>query len=428
MPIRLCLFCYAVFFFLGCLQGVKAQTTDDVLRIDTALVTFSVIVSNTNDIYFPDLKREEFQIFEDGRLQEIAFFASVKEPFHVVLLLDTSGSTQEKLGQIQQAAATFVDQLQPADRIKVISFDDEIHEWGNFTNNRTDLKASIADMQPGKGTKLYDAMRVALNNLARVKGRKAIVLFSDGVDYRSFDTRFDDNMRMLEEAGVIVYPIRYDTRWETEELVRQQQAQGNAVVLSDIIKTPPSGTTPTTVPGETRIPSTSSTNRGGVLDRIRTNPPIINGRNRYPDDRFPDNRSPDNRFPDNRFPDNRYPDAAGRLPDNRYPDTRYPGGNTSGRRSSNDGVGAMLDNLYKTADDYLQQLALKSGGKLHRADTLGSLPEAFANIANELRNQYSIGYYPTNQMRAGKYRKIQVKVARKGAVVRTRPGYREPRS
>jgi hypothetical protein len=418
MPIRLCLFCCAVFFFLGCLHGVKAQTTDDVLRIDTALVTFSVIVSNTNDIYFPDLKREEFQIFEDGKLQEIAFFASVKEPFHVVLLLDTSGSTQEKLGQIQQAAATFVDQLQPADRIKVISFDDEIHEWGNFTNNRTELKASIADMQPGKGTKLYDAMRVALSNLARVKGRKAIVLFSDGVDYRSFDTRFDDNMRMLEEAGVIVYPIRYDTRWETEELVRQQQAQGNAVVLADIIKTPPSGTTPTTVPGETRIPSTGSTNGGGVLERIRANPPIITGRNRYPDDRFPDNR----------FPDNRYPDAAGRLPDNRLPDARYPGGNTPGRRSSNDGVGAMLDNLYKTADDYLQQLALKSGGKLHRADTLGSLPEAFANIANELRNQYSIGYYPTNQMRAGKYRKIQVKVARKGAVVRTRPGYREPRS
>ena len=88
----------------------------------------------------------------------------------------------------------------------------------------------------------------------------------------------------------------------------------------------------------------------------------------------------------------------------------------------------MLDNLYKTADQYLQDLALRSGGQLHRADTLGSLPEAFAKIAAELRSQYSIGYYPTNQVRSGKFRKIQVKVSRQGAVVRARPGYREPRS
>ena len=100
-------------------------------------------------------------------------------------MLDTSGSTQEKLEQIQRAAAAFVDQLQPADRIKIISFDDEVREWGNFTNNRADLKNAITDTVAGKGTKLYDAMRLALNNLARLKGRKAIVLFSDGVDWKS---------------------------------------------------------------------------------------------------------------------------------------------------------------------------------------------------------------------------------------------------
>ena len=415
MPIRLCLFCGMLLLLVGLESKLKAQSNDEVIKIDTALVTFSVIVSNPNDLYLPDLKRDEFQIYEDGKLQEIAFFATIKEQFHVVLMLDTSGSTREKIGQIQQAASAFVDQLQAADRIKLISFDDEVREWGNFTNNRQELKASIADMQPGKGTKLYDAMRLALNTLARVKGRKAIVLFSDGVDYRSFDTRFDDNIRMLEEAGVIVYPIRYDTRWETEALARQQQSQGGSVVLSDIIKTPPRGTTPTTVPGDTRIPSPPSTDQGGILDRIRTNPPIMTGRR-------------DDRYPDNRYPDNRYPDSNGRIPDNRFPDARSPTGGSSNRRSSNDGIGSMLDNLYQTADRYLDELALKSGGKLHRADTLGSLPEAFANIANELRNQYSLGYYPTNQLRSGKYRKMQVKVSRKGAVVRTRPGYREPRS
>ena len=407
---------------LVCL-GALAQQRDEsqeVLKIDTAVVTFPVIVSDRNDVYLPDLKREEFQIYEDGILQDLAFFATIQEPFNVVLMLDTSGSTQEKLGQIQRAAAAFVDQLQPADRIKIISFDDEVREWGNFTNNRADLKNAIADTVAGKGTKLYDAMRLALNNLARLKGRKAIVLFSDGVDWKSLDTRYDDNTRMVEESGVIVYPIRYDTRFDTEALVRQQQAQGGSVVLSEVIKTPPIGTTPTTVPGETRVPSTNRS--GGVLDRIRTNPPIIGGRDRYPDERYPDNR-----YPDNRSPDNRFPDATGRIPDNRFPDARNPGGDLPRRGSRNDGISGMLDNLYKTADQYLNDLVAKSGGKLHRADTLDSLPATFAQIANELRHQYSLGYYPTNPSRAGKFRKIQIKVSRKNAVVRARPGYRERR-
>jgi Ca-activated chloride channel family protein len=86
----------------------------------------------------------------------------------------------------------------------------------------------------------------------------------------------------------------------------------------------------------------------------------------------------------------------------------------------------MLDGLYRTADLYLAEMATKSGGKLHRADTLRSLPDAFANIAAELRNQYVLGYYPTNQARDGQYRKIQVKVSRRDVVIRARPGYRAP--
>lgn len=410
-------FSIVIILALLCL-GLFAQQRDEaqeVLKIDTALVTFPVIVSDRNDVYVPDLKQSDFQIFEDGVAQDIAFFAALKEPFHVVLMLDTSGSTEEKLGHIQRAASTFVEQLQPADRVKIISFDDEVRDWGNFTGNRGELKNAISEMVPGKGTKLYDAMRLALANLARIRGRKAIVLFSDGVDWKSLETRYDDNVRAVEESGVIVYPIRYDTRLDTEALVRQQQAQGGSVVLADIIKSLPRGTTPPTVPGETRVPST---NRGGVWDRPNP-PPIITGRNRYPDDRYP---------PDSRYPDNRFPDPAGRIPDDRFPDARVPSDTSTSRRGRNDNISVMLDGLYKTADQYLADLAAKSGGKLHRADTLDSLPATFGHIANELRSQYSLGYYPTNPSRAGKMRKIQIKVSRKDAVVRARPGYREPRS
>jgi VWFA-related protein len=83
----------------------------------------------------------------------------------------------------------------------------------------------------------------------------------------------------------------------------------------------------------------------------------------------------------------------------------------------------MLDALFKTADSYLNELARKSGGKLTRADTLDSLPAAFKEIAAELRTQYAIGYYPSNPVKNGGYRKIKLSTTRQGASVRARPGY-----
>ena len=84
----------------------------------------------------------------------------------------------------------------------------------------------------------------------------------------------------------------------------------------------------------------------------------------------------------------------------------------------------MLDNLYFMADSYLGTIADRSGGQVYRADTLGALPQAFAAIADELRTQYLLGYYPINRDHDGAYRKIQVKTSRKDIAIRARPGYR----
>jgi len=417
----------------------ETQTADqqDVpLKFDTDLVTVPVIASDRADVYVPDLNKEEFTIYEDGVKQQIEFFAAVRAPFSVVLMLDTSASTQEKLPRIQRAAKTFLDQLQPADRVKIISFDEGVYELSQFTNDRAELRSAIDSTKPGQGTKLYDAVKFTLNDLSRAPAaRKAIVIFTDGVDSYSDSTTYDDNVRQLEESSVIVYPIRFDTRYETEALLRQQQERGETVDLGAILtgRRGPTGATPPTVPGGKGNPVPSG--RGGQTDPMRLPiPPVIiggggggrypdryPGGGRYPDDRYPPDRYPPDRNPGGgRFPDDRYP--RDRYPDDRYPDSRNP--NPPRRR--NDNISVMLDNLYRTADQYLEDLALKSGGELHRADTLGSLPDAFSNIAAELRNQYSLGYYPSNQTRDGKYRKIQVKVSRKDVVVRARPGYRAP--
>jgi len=83
----------------------------------------------------------------------------------------------------------------------------------------------------------------------------------------------------------------------------------------------------------------------------------------------------------------------------------------------------MLDLAYNTADTYLKELELRSGGRLLRADTLISLPDAFAKIAAELRTQYALGYYPLNKTKDGKYRKIKVTTSRQSVRLRARPGY-----
>ena len=205
---------------------------------------------------------------------------------------------------------------------------------------------------------------------------------------------------MIEEAGIIIYPIRYDTREDVERLVRQQQQSGQVIDLASILGGgSPTGTTPTTCPGGTTVPSGRTTGGGGVV----TIPGLPGGVS------IPLPRT-------NR--DERYP------PDD--PNGRNDPTNPSNRPGINDSIDIQLDMLYRTADAYLNEIAVKSGGKLHRADTLGSLPVAFGQIAAELRTQYSLGYSPLKPERDGKYRKIKVTTSRKDTVVRARPGYRAP--
>ena len=394
----------------------------ETVKIDTDLVTVPVIATDANGVYVGDLKQEEFLISEDGVPHKIAFFGKVSMPFHVVLMLDTSSSTQDKLRLIQQAAVAFVEQLQPADRVKVVSFDDQVRDLNEFTNNRETLRAAINGTRSGSGTKVYDAIELALNTIRRIQGRKAIVVFTDGMDWHSDKATFHTTVRWLDEEGVIVYPIRYDTRATTERLAREQAGQPQLPTL-DVVRRPPSGTTPPTFPGGEQIPTT-----GGNKDR--TGPFGLPSAEEIMRRRREEERDRERRNP---RPGEGVPPAPERVPENRLPGipgtsrrTDDPGTTTtttSTRRSEDDSIGRMLDLAYSTADQYLQTLAEKTGGRLLRADTIESLPDAFAKIAAELRTQYMLGYYPLNKERDERYRKIKVTTVRKDVVIRARPGY-----
>ncbi len=400
------------------------QKEVETLKIETDLVTVPVIATDRNGAYIPDLAKTDFSISEDGVAQEIAFFATISVPFHVVLMLDTSGSTQEKIGLIQQAAVAFVEQLQTRDRVKVISFDDRVNDLNAFTNDRSALKAAIYRTRSGQGTKLYDAFTLALSSLARIQGRKAIVIFTDGVDYHSDYATFDGTLRGLDEEGVLIYPIRYNTRETTERLARQQSDQAPQLPTIGVIRTPPAGTTVPTFPSDNPgpIPTSGSRNKTGPLG-LPLPDEILRRRQEDERDRRDRDRLPTDRLPPTTDGRPGRSDTRGQWPDRKNEPDASPGSTT---RRGQDSIGMMLDHLYSTADNYLKALAHKSGGRLVRADDLGSLPEAFANIAGELRTQYSIGYYPTNKARDDSYRNIKVNSTRKNVAIRARPGYRAP--
>ena len=390
----------------------------ETIKIDTNLVTVPVVATDSNGVYVVDLRQEEFSLSEDGVSQPIAFFGKVSLPFHVVLMLDTSSSTQDKLRLIQQAAVAFVQQLQPADRVKVISFDDQVRDLNEFTNNRETLQGAIYSTKSGEGTKVYDAIELALNTIRRIQGRKAIVLFTDGMDWHSDKATFNSTVRWLDEEGVIVYPIRYETRATTERLAREQAGE-TLPTISVIRQPPPSGTTAPTFPGGDGVPTSGSKPKTGPFG-LPTAEEIMRRRREEERRRQPES-NPTEPFPDPppRTPDQRVPTVPGTEP--------APGSTTTStgtsRRSADDSIGRMLDMAYSTADKYLETLAEKSGGRLLRADTIGSLPDAFAKIAAELRTQYLLGYYPSNKERDDRYRKIKVTSARKNVILRSRPGY-----
>lgn len=184
----------------------------DVIRFDTALVTVPVTVLDRNGRYVPQLRREDFRLYENGEEQKIAYFGTTDSPFSVVLLIDTSGSTQLRLDDIQDAAINFVGKLKPSDSVMVMSFDDRIKVECKATTDRNVITKAIRRTRTGGGTRLYDAVEDILKKqLKTISGRKAVVLFTDGVDTTSYRASYDTTMRLAEESDAPIYSVDYDT-------------------------------------------------------------------------------------------------------------------------------------------------------------------------------------------------------------------------
>ena len=322
----------------------KVMPPDDgeIIKINTQLVSIPVRVMDKKGRFFGGLAKENFKILEDGVEQDIALFSNAHQPFTVALVLDMSYSTTFKIAEIQSAAISFIAQLRPEDKVMVISFDEEVHMLCEATSDRQEVYRAIKRTKIATGTSLYEAVALVMNNRLRsIEGRKAIILFTDGVDTTSRRESDYSNLRDAMELDALIYPIRYDTYADV------QRMKNKGVILTQ----PPGGTGPTI---------------GGIPLPV----PVITG-----------------------------------------------GASSAGTTEED----------YRRAEEYLNNLALRTGGRTYLASSIGGLGDAFAKIASELREFYSLGYYPKDDRIVGKTTSIKVHVDQPGLVIRTREGYIVPR-
>jgi len=159
-----------------------AQDEDDVISVVSSLVILNATILDSGGKHVPGLGQQQFKILENGTQQEISFFASDETPFAAVLLIDTSGSMEERVSMARSAAIRFLDGLRANDTAAIYRFDSKVSLVQQFSGSR-DISEGIFDLKANGMTVLNDAIFKAAQELsARPEKRRAIVVISDGQD------------------------------------------------------------------------------------------------------------------------------------------------------------------------------------------------------------------------------------------------------
>lgn len=180
-------------------------------RPGSTLVTVPAVVMDRNGRHIANLRKEDFRVYDGGVEQQVAYFASVEEPFTVALMLDVSGSTQSQLTQIREAANIFVGRLRFNDRLTAISFDGQIHVLTEPASIATIRRTKLYIPPVSDGTVLYDAVAFEVKRMAEIPGRKAIVLMTDGVDQSSTVATLQSTLNQITEQDILIYAVQYNT-------------------------------------------------------------------------------------------------------------------------------------------------------------------------------------------------------------------------
>lgn len=339
----------------------------DVVRVETQLVSVPTVVTDRNGRPLSGLRAENFTLLEDGKPQQIANFATTETPFEIALLLDTSGSTREELGLIRDAANAFINALRPGDRVAIVAF--------NNTPRNGSLMATVEVAAPLTDDR--QALRRAIAGLTTSNG-----------------TPFYDALGRIADQ-VFREPPRPEMR-----------GRRAIVALTDGVD--------------------SSSNSGyddarAKLSRSGLASYFIQvSTEDYVEDRLLKDCQDDGRLTLSakqleRFRQLFVPQAQ---------KEEYQDFCRLGQFERMD----ISRQLYNLARNEMNEMARASGGRNFAAASLNEARAAFAQVANEIGTQYSLGYYPANKTRDGRFRQIKVELRGvKDATVRAREGYNAPK-
>jgi VWFA-related protein len=340
----------------------------DVVRVETQLVSVPAVVTDSGGRPLSGLKPENFRLIEDGQPQTITNFGTTDTPFEIALLLDTSGSTRDDVALIRAAANSFIEALRPGDRVGVVAFNQAqtiqnpiavVEVLSSLTSDRDSLRTAIDNLGASQGTPYYDGLEKVADSIFRdppkddVRGRRAIVALTDGVDSSS-NSDFTNAKMKLARAGIACYFIQVNTEDFVEDRLMKDCQDDGMLALSQ--------------------------------RQIQ----------RYRELFFPKAKAEN------------FDSFCQMGPFERMSISRA---------------------LYMLARKEMNDLARTSGGRSFEAATLADARAAFARVAADIGTLYSLGYYPTNKARDGKFRsiKLEVRGLKDKAQIRARDGYYAPK-
>ncbi len=341
----------------------------DVVRVETQLVSVPAVVTDSTGRPLSGLRAENFRLIEDGQVQTITNFGTAETPFEIALLLDTSGSTRDDVALIRSAANSFIQALRKGDRVGVVAFNTAqtvsaervatVEVLTPLTSDRDALRTAIENVGSSNGTPYYDALERVADSVFRnppsdeVRGRRAVVALTDGVDSAS-NSDFATARMKLSRAGIACYFIQVNTEDFVEDrLMKDCQDDGQLTLSQRQIERYRKIFFPTA-----KAENFNSFCQMGPFERM-----------------------------------------------------------------------SISRGLYNLARREMNDLAKVSGGRSFVAATLADAQSAFARVAADIGTLYSLGYYPTNKARDGKYRaiKLEVRGVKDKSEIRARDGYYAPK-
>ena len=340
----------------------------DVVRVETQLVSVPAVVTNKSGRPLTGLRAENFVLFENGQQQKITNFATTEAPFEIALLLDTSGSTRVDVGLIRDAANAFIDALRPGDRVAIVAF--------NTARQGQSVAAKVEVLSQLTGDRKQ--LRAAIENLGSSNGTP----FYDGL------------VRIADEVF--------------RERPREELSGRRAIVaLTDGVDST----------SETDFQTARSRlSRAGVASYF-----IQVNTEDFVEDRLLKDCQDDGRLTLSAKQLERYRKAY-------FPRAR-PDDFTDFCQMGPFEKMQISRDIYNLARREMNEIAKASGGRNFLAASLQDARAAFKLVATEIGTQYSLGYYPTDKTRDGKFRTIRVEVqgAPEKALVRAREGYVAPK-